>query len=111
MLGVTYDEKHICWLIRFSVIAYLQKAHIIASLENVPDFPFRLSAKISSLFKKYVSSAHIRKIHIIESYLIKYLVKNWYRGKNLQDFCGQYPYKNVELKLPYLLFISKITKL
>ena len=92
------SKKYICWCIRFSAIAHLRKEPIAASLENVPDSIYSAyGRKYYHLFKQNVSSAHIKKNHITESYLVKFLINIWNQGKNLHDLRGQNPCKNVDL--------------
>ena len=55
-------KKYICSRIRFSANANLQKAHITASSENVPD------PKSSACRQKYY---HLFKQNVLSAYIVK----------------------------------------
>ena len=113
------DENNICWRIRFSAIAHIQKAPITASLENVPDTKsFACRRKYYHLFKQNVLSTHIRKY---THYWVQFLVNIWNEGKNLKicvvkttanmlDLCNIWPFIMIFMDLNYHIFflISKI---
>ena len=107
----------------FFAITHLQRAPIIASSENVPEYRCSAYGRKYLIYNKNVSSTHFRKkIHISESYIVNFLLNIWNHGKNLHDLSGQNPCKKWwtgvtfghyhdfhGLKLSYLFsFISKI---
>ena len=66
--------KNICWRIRFSAFAHLQKAPIRASSENVPDSKYSINRqKYYYLFKKTFQVLIFEQIHINESNFGKYI--------------------------------------
>ena len=80
------------------LLFHIYRRHLSPPVRKMCPLPmFRLWEKILSLFFQInLLSAHIRKkkLHITESYIIKFLVKICSRGKNLQDLTGQNPRRN-----------------
>ena len=68
--GLKNDEKNICWRIRFSAIAHLQKATITASLEICPilDVPLMGDNMIIFVKKKRIKCSYSK----IYTYLTLY---------------------------------------
>ena len=84
-----------------------------------PDVPL-MGENIHCMIKRFKYSFS-KKVHISESYIVKFLLNIWNHGKNLHDLSGQNPCKKWwtgvtfghyhdfhGLKLSYLFFTSKI---
>ena len=80
----------VCWRIRFSAFAHLQKTLITAISDNVPDPDIPLMVLSNKTFQVLI----LEKLHITESYMIKFVLNIWNHGKNLQDLSAQNPCKN-----------------